>query len=238
MEYLQLEYRRPFSGEYLLFKVLHLAFLGISPQDLASLSLFMAKQEEPDHYWRRVIGDPGELKKAGVKHPDSFLKFAALTDELQLALANESIPAFMEKLINRSGLLKYITEHPEKLWLMQVLNTFFTFIRQESIRRPRMTLSRLQELLGSMDDNRLQIGLEKVIQAHEGVHLLTAHGAKGLEFRYVFLLDCVKDFWEPRNRSSYRFVMPDTLTFSGEEDAMEARRRLFFVAMTRAKEGL
>lgn len=238
MEYLQLEYRRPFSGEYLLFKVLHLAFLGIAPGDLASLSLFMARQEEPDHFWRRAIGDPGVLKKAGVSDPGSFLKFAALTDELQLALANESIPAFMEKLINRSGLLKYITAHPEKLWLMQVLNTFFSFIRQESIRRPRMTLARLEELLKSMDDNRLQIALEKVIQAHEGVHLLTAHGAKGLEFRYVFLLDCVKDFWEPRNRSSYRFVMPDTLTFSGEEDAMEARRRLFFVAMTRAREGL
>ncbi|KAA3634191.1 MAG: ATP-dependent helicase, partial [Bacteroidetes bacterium] len=238
LEYLHLEYRRPFSGEYLLFKILHFAFLEISSSDLASLSLFMAKQHKKEVFWRQVIGDPAILKKAGVKNPEPLMRFAALNDALQIALANESIPVFMEKLINRSGLLKYIVEHEDKLWLMQVLNTFFGFIRQENVRRPRMTLQTLIGLLKSMDDNRLPIGLEKVVQAHEGVNLMTAHSAKGLEFGYVFLLDCVKDFWEPKSRASYQFKMPDTLTFSGEEDPMEARRRLFFVALTRAKEGL
>ncbi len=238
LEYLNLEYRRPFSGEHLLFKILHFAFLEISSSDLASLSLYMAKQHKKEVYWRQVIADPAMLKKAGVSNPEPLMRFAALNDTLQIALANESIPVFMEKIINRSGLLKYIVEHEDKLWLMQVLNTFFGFIRQENIRRPRMTLHTLIGLLKSMDDNRLAIGLEKVVQAHEGVNLMTAHSAKGLEFGYVFLLDCVKDFWEPKSRTSYQFKMPDTLTFSGEEDPMEARRRLFFVALTRAKQGL
>lgn len=240
LEYLQLEYKRPSSGEYLLFKVLHFAFLEIAPADLAALSVFMAKPEAEDKklFWRQVVAEEKVLKKAGVKDTTAFLRFAHLMDELQLSLANESIPVFLEKLVNRSGLLKYITTHQEKLWLMQVLNTFFNFVRTEGIRRPRMDLNKLLELLKSMDDNRLAIGLEKVIQAHEGVHLLTAHSAKGLEFRYVFILDCVKDFWEPKSRGAFQFSMPDTITFSGEEDAMEARRRLFFVAMTRAMEGL
>jgi DNA helicase-2/ATP-dependent DNA helicase PcrA len=237
LEYLNFEYRRPFSGEHLLFKILHFAFLDISAADLASLSLYMARHKK-DVYWRQVIGDVDVLKKAGVKNTDAFQRFARLNDELQIALANESIPVLLEKIFNRSGLLKYIMHHPEKLWLMQVLNTFFGFVRQENMRRPRMTLPTLVTLLRSMDDNRLSIGLEKVVQAHEGVNLMTAHSAKGLEFRYVFLLDCVKDFWEPRSRTAYQFKLPDTLTFSGEEDPMEARRRLFFVAMTRAMEGL
>ena len=117
LEYLNLEYRRPFSGEHLLFKILHFAFLEISSSDLASLSLYMAKQHKKEVYWRQVIADPAMLKKAGVSNPEPLMRFAALNDTLQIALANESIPVFMEKIINRSGLLKYIVEHEDKLWL-------------------------------------------------------------------------------------------------------------------------
>ncbi|MEZ4980212.1 MAG: 3'-5' exonuclease [Saprospiraceae bacterium] len=66
---------------------------------------------------------------------------------------------------------------------------------------------------------------------------MTAHGSKGLEFKRVYILDCSADFWEPGG-NNFRFKIPDTLTYSGEEDALEARRRLFYVAMTRAKEDL
>jgi len=71
------------------------------------------------------------------------------------------------------------------------------------------------------------------------VNLVTAHSSKGLEFQHVFILDAVKDQWEPtRSRGGRRFPFPDTVTLSGEEDALEARRRLFYVAITRAKETL
>ena len=239
LSYLQLEYQEPFSGEHLLFKILHFAFLDINPSDLAQLSLFVAKNEiSRSKPWRNIIGDKELLQKSGLKNTVPFIRFSNLIDELLLSLANESVPVFLEKLTNRSGLLNYIIHHPQKIGMMQFLNTFFTFVKQEGLRRPRLDLVKLLDLLKSMDSNRLPIGLEKVVQANEGVNLLTAHSAKGLEFEYVFLLDCVKDFWEPRNRNAFNFSMPDTLTFSGEADALEARRRLFFVAMTRAKEGL
>jgi DNA helicase-2/ATP-dependent DNA helicase PcrA len=49
----------------------------------------------------------------------------------------------------------------------------------------------------------------------------------------------VEDVWEKSSGDARgRFVLPPTLTLSGEEDALEARRRLFYVAMTRARKGL
>ncbi|MBK9016345.1 MAG: ATP-dependent helicase [Saprospiraceae bacterium] len=49
----------------------------------------------------------------------------------------------------------------------------------------------------------------------------------------------MKEQWEPNKRSGgQQFSFPDTLTLSGEADAEEARRRLFYVGMTRAKESL
>jgi ATP-dependent DNA helicase RecQ len=56
-------------------------------------------------------------------------------------------------------------------------------------------------------------------QRHDGVLLLSAHRAKGLEFRHVVVLDGA---WDRTGRSEDR----------------DATRRLYYVAMTRAKETL
>lgn len=57
-----------------------------------------------------------------------------------------------------------------------------------------------------------------------GIKLMTVHGAKGLEFERVFLPDCNEGNY-PHGR------MP-------EEKEVEEERRLFYVAMTRAKKSL
>lgn len=240
LEYLQNELVHPHSGESWLFRILHFNFLNLFPADIARLNVYIAHfSSENRPHWREVLRDERLLAELNLDNTAAFTKWANLTDELLTDLTGASLPALLEKIINRSGLLKYIIEHPDKNWLLQVIKTFFDFVQAESERNPRLTLRQLLDMLRSMDANRLSIPLNKITTTEKGVHLVTAHSAKGLEFQRVFLLDCVKDGWEPAARgSSYRFPMPDTLTFSGEEDAMEARRRLFYVALTRAKECL
>lgn len=240
LEYLWLESERPQGGEHLLFKLLHFTNWGLRAADLARFSIYLAKMESTKRpTWREAIGQNGLLKAAGVKDAKAFRNCSTFLEKQISELHTEGLPVFMEHVINRSGMLRQVMEAPDKLWLVQVLFGFFEYVRQEANRYPRLHLGRLLEMLKSMDDNRLAIPLQKTIESQKGVNLLTAHSAKGLEFRTVFVMDLVKDYWEPSTRrSSYRFVIPDTLSFSGEEDAMEARRRLFYVALTRAKENL
>ncbi|NRB51510.1 MAG: ATP-dependent helicase [Saprospiraceae bacterium] len=240
LEYLWLESERPKGGEHLLFKLLHFTHWGLTAADLARFSIFLARMESGQRpSWREGISRKDLLKAAGVKDIKSF---QACSDFLELHLRElhtEGLPLFLEHVINRSRMLKQVMQAPDRLWLVQVLFGFFEYVRQEANRYPRLHLGRLLEILKSMDDNRLAIPLQKTIESQKGVNFLTAHSAKGLEFQTVFVMDLVKDYWEPSTRrSSYRFVIPDTLSFSGEEDAMEARRRLFYVAITRAKENL
>ena len=240
LDYFQAEYMQPYSGEPALFKILHFDFLNILPQDLAKLSLHIATYDfNAKPKWRDILGDIDFLGKVNLKQPETFVKLANLIEELLRDFQNIALPTFIEKIINRSGLLQQIIKSDHKIWELQVLNTFVNFVKKETDRHPRLHLGRLLETLKNMDANRLTIEVQKTIVAEEGVNLVTAHSAKGLEFQKVFIIDAVKDNWEPRNRqSSYQFSLPDTLTFSGEEDALEARRRLFYVAMTRAKESL
>lgn len=237
LDYFAREQQSPHSGEAVLFRILHFKFFKLSPADLATMSLYLAKLESADRIaWRKLICDEQLLKKIGVKSIPPILAISDLIEYLLSSLNTLRLPAFLERLINRSGLLQFVIEHEDKVWFMQVVKTFFDFVKEEANRNPRLSLKRLLTILQSMDDNRLPIELNKTISAEQGVNLLTAHSAKGLEFQYVFLLDCVSDHWEPRGGTgAYRFPFPDTLTFSGEEDATEARRRLFYVAMTRAK---
>ncbi len=65
---------------------------------------------------------------------------------------------------------------------------------------------------------------EKKQAGKQGVHLLTVHGAKGLEYDRVWIPDCNEKVF-PHG------TMP-------EESAVEEERRIFYVAMTRAKKNL
>jgi DNA helicase-2/ATP-dependent DNA helicase PcrA len=68
------------------------------------------------------------------------------------------------------------------------------------------------------------------------VSLLTAHGSKGLEFEYVFLAGCNKEFWEGKRKPSRGYALPDTVFETAEKGSEEEElRRLFYVAITRAE---
>jgi DNA helicase-2/ATP-dependent DNA helicase PcrA len=239
LRYLQAEYIRPYSGEADLFALLHSDFLQINPRDLATLSLYMARQEKR-LYWRDVIHqlatDQLEVSianKAALQRFDDFLQ-RALQDYRNLPL-----PMLLERLFNRSGLLQFILKADDKDWKLQVLHTFFDFVQHEATRQPKITIKNLLQTLQNMETNRIRLDVNKQTMSEDGVQLVTAHSSKGLEFEKVYMIDCVKDYWEAsRRQGHFKFTLPDTLTYSGEEDAMEARRRLFYVGITRTKRDL
>lgn len=258
LEYLQAEFVKPYSGEHLLFRLMHFTFFDIRPHDLARLALHLSPDsgQAPArrHFWRDAIAERAFLKKCGLKKPAAVTALSGFLEAMLSEHANCSVPAFIERIVNRSGLLRHLLRSKKGQPLpqggvyqnLQALYTFLDFVKNEASRNPRMTLARLLEIIENMDANRLSLAIRQSASpaspqegGTQAVNLLTAHSSKGLEFRTVFLLDCVKEQWEPAKRNgNYQFPFPDTLTLSGETDEMEARRRLFYVAMTRAKEGL
>ena len=79
----------------------------------------------------------------------------------------------------------------------------------------------MQELF---TDSREKTGSFYRKEKEEKIRLMTVHAAKGLEFHTVFLPDCNERIYPHGN-------MPDST-------CVEEERRLFYVAMTRAKENL
>lgn len=241
LRYLHDELRAPFGGEARLFKLLHAPHFGLSPLSLSALAaaLLPAEAGAAKRPLRAALHDRALL--ASLQLPDQA-RFEALAMHLEGWLqqaVHAPLPELIERLYNQSGLLTYALRQPDKVWRLEALASFLDFVSREAARRRHFNLDRLLALLDSMDDNRVPLELQQHIRGGAGVQLLTAHGSKGLEFDHVFLLDCTQDPWEPNARGNgFRFTLPDTLTRSGEEDALEARRRLFYVALTRARRRL
>lgn len=71
------------------------------------------------------------------------------------------------------------------------------------------------------------------------INLLTAHKSKGLEYPSVYVIGAVDTSWGEKVRSKNRLVgYPKNLLISAAGDTYNERLRLFYVAMTRAKQNL
>ncbi|MBI4598758.1 ATP-dependent helicase [Candidatus Uhrbacteria bacterium] len=74
----------------------------------------------------------------------------------------------------------------------------------------------------------------------DAVRIMTVHGSKGLEFRFVFVVNLV-DRRFPTFERRDPIPLPADLTqqrLPGGDDHLEEERRLFYVAITRAKDAL
>ena len=68
---------------------------------------------------------------------------------------------------------------------------------------------------------------------------MTAHKSKGLEFDHVFVVGAIDSVWGERVRSRNRLIgYPENLQLAPAGDTYDERLRLFFVAITRAKQAL
>lgn len=155
---------------------------------------------------------------------------------------------FVKVFFKESLWLDFILQGRNSQWDFNVFNSFWTYIKDAVELNPRLDLAGLLSIFDELDSNGLGIEYIKVEYAEDGVHLLTAHGSKGLEFEHVFIIHAIDEAWEKSKQNNRFFTIPPVLFQESANDylnkqndldyQLEAKRRLFYVAMTRAKQKL
>lgn len=237
--YLDVEFHNPNSGDYQLFKIMHYRCWGLDRKDLSRLAIYRAgfSRKERPTLRSLFLKTEEELTEIGIKNPSAITSFFEKLEELIQDIANLPLYVLVEKVLAQSGMVEAILAAPNGLEQLQILQTFKSFLRGQVRKDPKLDIDRLLLLFQDHRNNRLAIPLQRQAEGGDKVYLTTAHGSKGLEFDYVFMLNCSKKNWSAVGGRN-KFTLPPTLTFSGTEDAEESRRRLFYVAMTRAKRHL
>ncbi|MEO7393608.1 MAG: 3'-5' exonuclease, partial [Chitinophagaceae bacterium] len=236
----------PYSGEALLFEILHYSFFNITPFKIATISNEIAgsrnkKKEDGTlrgYLQKLTTGSNGTLFSTN-EQTDELVKASKLIESLQKEVYNKSIQHWFEYMINESGILSFIMKNNDKAWQMNKLTCLFDYIKESTHRNPQLTLKQLVQEIDLLSDNSLSLPLVQTTGTETGVNLLTAHGSKGLEYEYVFLMGARNDIWEGKRKVNRGFRVPhNVLEQESEAETTEELRRLFFVAVTRAEKYL
>ena len=244
LQYLDEERKKSFSGEGLLFEILHAPYFGIAPTDIALLSMYIQTKglDKTHKFWRLVLANGLLLESLNLVTAKAMSRIGICMDNWLQAQNSLPLPLLVEKIVYESGMVNHLLHRPEHVWDMQVLNTLFAFLKELFDRQPRTTVAELLRMIERMKDEGIAIPVQKVIQNDNGVRFFTAHGAKGNEFEHVFLIGCTKNFWEDKRGGGNEYKLPDTITATDDDNdktyKTEVARRLFYVALTRAKKHL
>lgn len=241
--YIQMEKRQSFSGEEMLFQLMHTPFFNINTLDIATLSLYLQQKDRRHKYWRYLLQDVLLLETLDLRNPKPLYKLGACLEKWIGEMNLLTLPMLLENILYDSGIVAQLLKGNNQVWDMQVLHSFFDFIKEEGAKKPRMNIRDLLEMIEKMEAEGIAISIQKVVKQENGVRFYTAFSAKGHEFEHVFVIGATKNFWENKSGANRGFVLPDTLTLEKETEAEsnnteEVARRLFYVAMTRAKKHL
>jgi Superfamily I DNA and RNA helicases len=244
LNYLCAEHNNATSGDELLFEILHLEWLDIPPIEIAKASLQVAelnykgqKMSLREWLYEQSIRPQTDLFDTGLH--SKMKETSVIIENLIRAVTNETIQTLLEKLVRELGFLSYVMHHPDRNWLMQLLGAFYEHVKDETRRNPVLLLQEFMDRLSLMRREGLTLPLVQVAGNEKGVNLMTVHGSKGLEFEYVFIVGSCSSYWEKKKAPYKAFSIPDTIYFSQtDNNDSEELRRLFYVAITRAKKQL
>ncbi|MBK8517412.1 MAG: ATP-dependent helicase [Saprospiraceae bacterium] len=239
LRYINGEFTKPHSSEDLLFEIMHYEYFGLSALDIASVSLLCRRKsdEKSETFlkWREVISNKDLLTRAGVKNINDVISFSDIMEAWISDISNVTIQTLIEKILTKGHILDVVLHGPDKAWKLQLINTFFDFVKNEAAKIKVLSLKELIRLLDILDENKLELPVNRVISNEQGLHFITAHGAKGLEFEHVFIMRANRDQWENKKGGNYNYSLPPTLSKSIAGGETEDDRRLMYVAITRAK---
>jgi len=98
------------------------------------------------------------------------------------------------------------------------------------------TLREVIDLWKRMENYRITFEVPDLDSKTKGVQILTAHQSKGLEYECVFVPGTLNGVWG-NTRNMDKLLLPESITGAALEksEKNEEERRLYFVALTRAK---
>lgn len=164
--------------------------------------------------------------------------FVEMINGLSMLRAEMGLYQFGMELASRSGILSVykVENSPESQSALdnieELLNSMQTFSEQE-LREESYDTVTGELILGAAIEPTIDEWLQNIAlmtdqdntseEEREKVTMMTIHAAKGLEFRYVFIVGLEEN------------LFPSLMSF-GTPEGLEEERRLFYVALTRAKE--
>lgn len=176
---------------------------------------------------------------------EEFLNITNFLDKLRdFAQKDQTLTFnhFFEQLIASEGFafLDFIQTLPDSFEQITVLNTLFTEIKAMLDKNHQLHLTDFLSQIDIYKNHQIKIQSKNLLNQPEAVYLSTVHSAKGMEWEHVFLINLVDKKWG-NQRDNSKIKLPSGIiknTDLSEKERNEDDRRIFYVALSRAKKQL
>ncbi|MCB9801761.1 MAG: ATP-dependent helicase [Pseudomonadales bacterium] len=231
-----------FEDSYELFSVLELPWLEIPRVALYTLAGAARRQ----HTTLLAVLDAGysslsdeEKTKISLEDWDAILQ--AIQDMQQYAsIAVAHKPHhLLAKLYHDQSILEWARAQDNSLVLLEQLRSLHSFAVQLA-RAPGATVQTILEAVATYQHHGIALTSQPIVSDKNAVTISTAHNAKGGEWEHVYIMHCSDRVWG-NTKSSTSIKLPSSIlsyTDISKKEKNEDERRLFYVALTRAKESI
>ena len=208
------------------------ALIDVSDENLAPV-LFYDFLELNPHEVAMLIQEARNKKRPVIlelRANDKFIKVADKLAHLSSVARNHDLVRAFNEIVEESGFLKGQFKESDALEILALYEKLLRFVERYAEMNKLAKIADFLSYLKEAKEHDIKLASEA--QSSGGVSIMTAHRAKGLEFDYVFIAHVNDGTWGGR-RSLSLFDLP---ILGGMEDhETEDERRLFYVALTRAK---
>ncbi|MFH0873991.1 MAG: ATP-dependent DNA helicase [Candidatus Komeilibacteria bacterium] len=221
-----------------LYKILAMDFIGLEPEDLVNLSHLANRKSWSlycackNYHGQITLSDKGTSALATVLN--NLDKHKQLAEKI-------SVSAVVYHFLEDSGYLRYLTieETEETREQLLVLNQFYKKIRTWEDEHLGAKVHDFVEYINlELESGEAGKMMQDIEEGPDTVKIMTIHGAKGLEFKYVFIIGLVHLRFPSIERGD-PIELPNALikdTLPEGDGHLQEERRLMYVALTRAKE--
>lgn len=173
-----------------------------------------------------------------MKDTPDFADFADQLLHWHKESINLPLVEFFDLIVKESGYLEHLLKKENQLEELNRLNSLFAQLKDWNRANTDRRLSDFLDYLTLIKENGLTLPAQELSTQKDAVCLMTAHKSKGLEFEHVFIMNAVDRQWGNSPDRGKIDVPPTLLKVALPHEKNEDERRLFFVAMTRAKKSL
>lgn len=222
------------------YRMLNLDIVNLHPMTIAKLNMQARTKGKP--LFDILKNCPPE-DFANKEEANRIAALLNVGDKIRSIAAKENASEILIKIIRETGYLNYLNNLDESLKhdAFRCLQKFFERIKSFETRNDKATL---HAFLSEFSDER-DAGEEGSFSIDpdagpDMIRILTIHSSKGLEFKYVFIVNLVEKRF-PSQRRSEPIPIPSGLLHNSEtttEQHIQEERRLLYVAITRAKKGV
>jgi DNA helicase-2/ATP-dependent DNA helicase PcrA len=209
-------------------KTLFIDFLGF---DVFDVQRILQKSRNARGEYNKsiitILESEERLLDAGIQKErlPLYADFITMIKSQKQASEEKDAVSFFSDFVRESGFLKYILGQKQSVLGLQKIEKLFDELKKESMARNEFSIDDFMNYLVTMKKHGITMNITNTLS--DGISLITFHGSKGLEFDTVYMIKALK-----KGKRGSEITLP----FSDFEDGgIDDERRLFYVAVTRAR---